>query len=484
MGEDQPPEGPADIGELLWAGADAQAQALREGAVTAPELLEAVLRRAEEVNGRLNLFRAVYADSARAQAAEAQRRLDAGERTPLLGVPVAVKDDTDVAGEVAARGGRAQLPPAERDAPAVAGMRRAGAVIVGHTHTPDRCLWPFTESLAHGATRNPWNPGHTPGGSSGGSAAAVAAGIVGLATGTDGGGSVRIPAHFCGIFGLKTTRGLISLDADPGGDEQWHGLSVLGPLGRRVADAAAMLDVVVDGDRSDGGDPGGGRPAGSYRDAVGADPGRLRIALAWKAPLATQPRIERARRQAVLDTAERLRGFGHEVTEADPPLGIRPSTQFMTRYLRGVADDVATLPHPEWLEPRTRRIAAFGRRIPAGVLARMRAAESRLDAVMREFFHSYDVVLQPGWTTGQPRIGRYRRTGATHTLAALTTGIAYYPTWNVLGYPAAAVPVTRDGQGLPVGVQLVGPPYAEHRLLSLAGRLERAHPWAGGRPEL
>lgn len=475
MGTVQPPDEQADIGELLWAGAAAQAQALRDGAATAPELLEAVLRRADAVNPRLNLFRAVYADSARAQAAEAQRRLDAGVRTPLLGVPVAVKDDTEVAGEVAARGGRAQLPPAERDAPAVARMRGAGAVIVGHTHTPDRCLWPFTETLAHGATRNPWGPDHTPGGSSGGSAAAVAAGIVGLATGTDGGGSVRIPSNFCGVFGLKTTRGLIDLGTDPAGNEHWHGLSVLGPLGRRVADAAVMLDAVVDEDH---------HPGRLYRDSADADPGRLRIALAWKAPLGKQPPIEPVRRQAVLETAERLRAFGHEVTEADPPLGIRPSTQFMARYLRGVADDVGALPHPEWLEPRTRRVAAFGRRIPVGALARVRAAESRLDAVMRAFFGDYDVLLQPGWTTRQPRIGRYHGAGATHTLAALTMGIAYYPTWNVLGYPAAAVPVSRDELGLPVGVQLVGPAYAEHRLLSLAGQLERAHPWAGDRPEI
>jgi amidase len=463
-----------DLDELLWAGAAAQAQALRDGAVSAPDLLEAVLRRAEEVNRRLNLFRVLYAETARAQAAEAQRRLAEGVRTPLLGVPVAVKDDTEIAGEVTTRGGRAQFPPAERDAPTVARLRAAGAVIVGHTHTPDRCLWPFTETLAHGATRNPWNPDHTPGGSSGGSAAAVAAGIVGLATGTDGGGSVRVPANFCGVFGLKTTRGLIDLGPDAGGNEHWHGLSGVGPLGRRVADAAAMLDVVADEDH----------PGGLYRDSVDADPGRLRIALAWKAPLGKQPPIEAVRRQAVLETAERLRALGHEVTEADPPLGMRPSTQFMARYLRGVADDVAALPHPEWVEPRTRRVAAMGRRIPDGVLARVRAGEARLNAVMREFFGDHDVLLTPGWTSRQPRIGRYHGAGATHTLAALSVGIAYYPTWNVLGYPSAAVPVTRDELNLPVGVQLVGPAFAEHRLLSLAGQLERAHPWAGDRPEV
>ncbi|HEX2132918.1 MAG TPA: amidase family protein [Actinophytocola sp.] len=456
-----------ELDELLWAGADAQAQALRDGTVSAPDLLEAVLRRVEAVDPRLNLFRVVYADAARAAAADAQRRLDAGERTPLLGVPVAVKDDLDVAGDVTGMGGPPQFVPAERDAPTVARLRAAGAVLVGHTHTPDRCLWPFTETLTHGATRNPWHLDHTPGGSSGGSAAAIAAGVVGAATGSDGGGSVRIPANFCGLFGLKTTRDLV----DMGDEEHWQGLAGVGPLGRRVADAAAMLDVIADDDH----------PGGLYRDSAATDPGPLRIALSWRTPLGRPP-IEAERKQAVLTMADRLRALGHEVTVADPPLGARPSPQFMTRYLRGVADDVAQLPHPEWLEPRTRRIAAVGRRIPDSVLARVRAAEAGLDAVMRSFFGDHDLLLQPGWTGRQPRIGRYHGSGAAHTLGGVALGIPYYPTWNVLGYPVAAVPAGRDRVGLPMGVQLVGPAFGEHLLLSLSGQLERAHPWADDRP--
>jgi len=455
-----------DLDELLWSGADAQAVALRDGAVSAPDLLEAVLRRLEQVDPRLNLFRVVYADAARAAAVEAQRRLDAGERTPLLGVPIAVKDDLDVAGDITGMGGRPQFAAASEDAPTVARLRAAGAVLVGHTHTPDRCLWPFTETLTHGATRNPWHLDHTPGGSSGGSAAAVAAGVVGAATGSDGGGSVRIPANFCGLFGLKTTRGLI----DMGDEEHWQGLAGVGPLGRRVADAAAMLDVIAD-------EPGG------YRDAVDADPGRLRIALAWGTPLGKPP-IEKQRKQAVHTAADRLRALGHEVTVADPSLGLRPSPQFLIRFLRGVADDVATLPHPEWLEPRTRRIAAVGRRLPDSLVARVRAGEAGLDARMRTFFGDFDVLLQPGWTGPPPRIGRYHGAGAAHTLAAVSMGIPYYPTWNVLGYPGAALPVGFDAAGLPMGVQVIGPAHSERRLLSLAGQYERAHPWAARRPEL
>jgi amidase len=459
-----------DLDELLWAGADAQAGALRDGTVSAPDLLEAVLDRLAAVDDRLNAFRVVWADEARAQAAEAQRRLDAGERTPLLGVPVAVKDDLDVVGDVTAMGGRPQFAPAGADAPTVARLRAAGAVLVGHTRTPDRCLWPFTETLSGGATRNPWHLDHTPGGSSGGSAAAVAAGVVGVATGSDGGGSIRIPANFCGLFGLKTTRDLIDMGSGDGTEEHWNGLAGIGPLGRRVADAAAMLDVIAD-------EPGG------YRDAVDADPGTLRIAVSLRAPTGPTP-IERQRRQAVQTVADRLSVLGHEVVPAEPPLGILAAQQFLIRFLRGVADDVAPLPHPEWLEPRTRRIAAAGARVPNAVFGRVRAAEAGLNAAMTRFFGDFDVILQPGWTARQPRIGRFHGAGASHTLAAVSMGIPFYPTWNVLGYPAAAVPAGFDDAGLPMGVQLIGPARSEARLLSLSGQYERAHPWAGKRPAL
>jgi amidase len=455
-----------DLDELLWAGADAQAGALRDGTVSAPDLLEAVLNRIEQVDEKLNAFRVVWADQARAQAADAQRRLDAGERTPLLGVPIAVKDDLDVTGDVTGMGGRPQFAPAETDAPTVARLREAGAVLVGHTRTPDRCLWPFTETLAFGATRNPWDLNHTPGGSSGGSAAAVAAGIVGAATGSDGGGSIRIPANFTGIFGLKTTRDLINM----GDEEHWNGLAVVGPLGRRVADAGAMLDVIAD-------EPGG------YREAVEKDPGKLRIAVSLRGPLGPTP-IEKQRKQAVQTVADRLSVLGHEVVPAEPPLGPMSSQQFFIRFLRGVAEDVAQLPHPEWLEPRTRRIAALGRRVPNGVYARIRAAEAGLHEAMARFFGDFDVVLQPGWTTPQPRVGRFHNAGASHTLGAVSMGIVFYPIWNVLGYPVAALPAGFDNAGLPMGVQLGGPAGTEKRLLSLAGQYERAHPWSVKRPAL
>lgn len=453
--------------DLLWAGAHAQARALSAGQVTAPELLEAVLRRAETVNPTVNAFRVLYADAARTAAVDAQRRLDAGERTPLLGVPIAVKDDTDVAGGLTTKGGRPQSPPAEQDSAVVAKLRAAGALIVGHTLTPEQCLWPFTETLAYGATRNPWNLDYTPGGSSGGSASAIAAGIVGAATGSDGGGSIRMPASATGIFGVKTSRDLVDVTPWTG---TWSGLSVIGPLGRTVADTAAMLDVIAE----DG---------GTYGDAVTADPGTLRIALSWRTPLGPTPMNPRWKR-AVVDTADRLRDLGHRVTVADPALGTGPSTQFLIRYLRGVAQDVAKLPNPKWLESRTRKVAALGRRIPDSTLRWAHAGEAPLRRVMEEFFTRFDVILQPSWTRRPTRIGQFHGSGLTATYTGVTHRIPYFPTWNVLGNPVAALPVGRDEAGMPIGVQLIGPDRSERLLLSLSGQYERAHPWVDRRPDL
>ncbi|WP_436495724.1 amidase family protein [Actinokineospora sp. HUAS TT18] len=452
--------------DLLWAGADAQARALRDGHVTAPDLLEAVLRRAEALNPTLNAFRVLYVEAARAAAADAQRRLDAGERTPLLGVPVAVKDDTDVAGDVTTRGARPQFPPAEKDSAVVARLREAGAVIVGRTLTPELCLWSFTETLTYGATRNPWNPDYTTGGSSGGSAGAVAGGIVGAATGSDGGGSIRIPATASGVFGIKTTRGLVDQSPSTGG---WNGLSVIGPLGRTVADAATLLDVIADG--------------GGYRTAVDTDPGSLRIALSWRTPMGRPPMNPRWRR-AVVDTADRLRDLGHKVTEADPKLGSAPSPLFLVRYLHAVSREVADLPHPEWLESRTRKIAFFGRRVPDSALAWADRGEERLQRVMADFFADHDVILQPSWTRRPTRVGAFHGRGLSATYGGVSIRIPYFPTWNVLGNPVAALPVGRDEVGVPIGVQLIGPHQSERLLLSLSGQYERAHPWADRRPEL
>lgn len=212
-----------DDDQLAFAGAAEQARRLVAGTVTAPALLGLCLARIARLDPELNAFRIVLADSARAEADAAQLRLDAGERAPLLGVPVAIKDDTDVAGQITAWGTAAHGPAKTADAAMVTALRQAGAVIVGKTNVSEMTIWPFTETLTFGATRNPWDLNRTPGGSSGGTGAAVAAGLVGLATGSDGGGSIRIPATWCGLYGIKPQRDRVSLAPHA---DAWQGLGV------------------------------------------------------------------------------------------------------------------------------------------------------------------------------------------------------------------------------------------------------------------
>ena len=239
-----------DATDLAFTGAAEQARMLAAGIITAPALLERYLDRIARVDRELRTYRVVMADSAREEAASAQDLLDAGERLPLLGVPIAVKDDVDVAGEFTTFGSNAYDQPATTDAEVVRRLREAGAVIIGKTAVPEMMVWPFTETMAFGATHNPWDLAYTPGGSSGGSAAAVAAGLAAMALGSDGAGSIRIPASWCGLFGLKPQRGRVPLGPP---EDAWCGLSVNGPLCRTVEDAALFLDATHTGKAPRGG---------------------------------------------------------------------------------------------------------------------------------------------------------------------------------------------------------------------------------------
>ena len=229
-----------DTEGTAFAGAAEQVRMLAAGRITSPELVELYLDRIARFDGSLNAYRVVRGDAARAEAIRAQRRLDAGERLPLLGVPIAIKDDVDVAGEVTAWGTAAHGPTKESDAEIVRMLRAAGAIVLGKTNVPEMTIWPFTESPTFGATRNPWDLSRSPGGSSGGTAAAIAAGLAPFGLGSDGGGSIRTPATWCGLYGLKPQRGRVALSPH---DDGWHGLIVNGPLTRTVEDAALFLDV-------------------------------------------------------------------------------------------------------------------------------------------------------------------------------------------------------------------------------------------------
>src|SRR3954463_2326552 len=268
-----------DPTDLAFSGAAEQARLIASGEVSAREVVEGALRRIERIDPALGAFRVVLGDRALAEAQQADARRRAGEVRPLLGVPVAIKDDTDVAGVPTARGTAASdLTPRDRDAEVVRRLRAAGAVVVGKTNVPELMMWPFSESVSFGAARNPWALDRTPGGSSGGSGAAVAAGLCGVALGTDGAGSIRIPAAFCGLFGVKPQRGRVPLA--PRNSDGWDGLNVAGPLARTVADAALFLDVVADG-----------APEGGFAGAAAREPGRLRVAVSTNMPPGTVARL-------------------------------------------------------------------------------------------------------------------------------------------------------------------------------------------------
>ncbi|MFJ4685316.1 amidase [Streptomyces sp. NPDC088789] len=451
-------------------GLVATARALAEGEVTSRALVERALARIEATQGTLNAFRIVRGEAALAEADAADRELAAGVRRPLLGVPVAVKDDMDVAGEPTAFGCPGTFPPAAEDGEAVRRLRASGAVIVGKTNTCELGQWPFTEGPAFGATRNPWHHGHTPGGSSGGSAAAVAAGLVPAALGSDGAGSVRIPAAWTGLVGIKPQRGRIS--TWPHG-ESFQGITVNGPLARTVADAALLLDA-AGGNHAH--DPHRPAPVRAL-DAVGRDPGRLRIALSLKPPFTAVPtRLHGEIRARVVELAERLAGWGHRVEEADPPYGAIGLT-FVPRATVGVAERVREVPFPDLLDPRTHGAARLGRLLAGPPLRAARRAEAGLRRRVGAFFHAYDVVLAPTTAAPPPRIGALHALSGLATDRSMIAACPYAWPWNVLGWPGVNVPAGSVAGGLPVGAQLLGPAGSEPLLVALAAQLEAELRW-------
>ena len=455
-----------DPTDLAFAGAAKQARMLADGTVTAAALLDVYLDRIAGLDRELRSYRVVLADSAREQAAAAQARLDAGDRLPLLGVPIAIKDDVDVAGEVTTYGSAAYGPARAQDAEVVRRLRDAGAVIIGKTNVPEMMVWSFTETLTFGATRNPWNTDYTPGGSSGGSGAAVAAGLAAMALGSDGMGSIRIPSTWCGLFGIKPQRDRVPLAPH---DDAWNGLSVNGPMARTVEDAALFLDVTA---------PGNGFVAAANRL-----PGRLRIALSTKVPPPLTARVGRAQRAAVDEAGALLRELGHDVMTRDPDY---PASgvygQALPRYFRGVYDDVKSLPHPERLEARTRAFARIGGLLPDRRMNGIRGSESEVAERVQSIFDDVDVVITPGTATGPSRVGAYQRRGAISTLALVAQRVPFQAMFNVTGQPAAVVPWGLDGRGVPTSIQLVGRPFDEATLISLGAQIEQARPWANRRP--
>ncbi|QLY33248.1 amidase [Nocardia huaxiensis] len=461
----------ASVGEL---GLVELAQALADGTVSSVQATAAALDRIDASQPGLNAFRIVRREQALAEAAEADRKLAAGERAPLLGVPLAIKDDTDLAGTPTAFGCGGDFPVKTEDAESVRRLRAAGAVIVGKTNTCELGQLPFTSASAFGHTRNPWSANHTPGGSSGGSSAAVAAGLVPAALGSDGAGSVRIPSAWTNLVGIKPQRGRISTWPLP---EAFYGLTVNGPLARTVADAALLLDAAAGPHPGDLHTP----PALTVSDAVGRDPGRLRIALSLRIPFtATKTALDREVEARVHATAATLRRLGHEVTIADVHYGVLSGATFLPRSMVGIREALNRLPGAQ-VDPRTRHNALTGR-ILSPLLFAARQAEPLLHRQIGGIFKNFDVVLAPTTATPPPDVHSIDGIGSWATDALITAACPYTWPWNVLGWPAVNVPAGFTATGLPVGAQLMGPANSEPLLVSLAAQLESELQWHKQRP--
>src|SRR5699024_3990028 len=304
-------------------------------------------------------------------------------------------------------------------------------------------------------------PGHTPGGSSGGSAAAVAAGLVPAALGSDGAGSVRIPAAWNHLVGIKTQLGRIPSAPEP---EPFHGLTVHGPLARTVADAATLLDVAADtGDR--------------FRNAARRRPGTMRIGLSLRIPYTTiRAELHAEVRQAVLRVAESLRALGHEIVPIDPPYGL-VGLDFLPRSLLGVHDWCLRVPDTDQLDPRTQANIRTAARFPRGPVRLGRQAEPWLRRRLVSVFGEVDTVLTPHTAKPPPQVGTFDGLTGWQTDQRMIAACPYAWPWNVLGWPAINVPAGLTTRGLPMGAQLLGPSHSEERLISAAAHLEVAERW-------
>lgn len=456
------------------------ADLVRRREVSPDDLLQAAITRIEARNPALNAVVTRLYDAARAQIAHG---LPDG---PLRGVPFLVKE------LVAAVAGTAttfssQLFAhnlASADSEIVARYRRAGLVIVGKTNSPEFGLSPTTESLLYGVTHNPWRIGLAPGGSSGGSAAAVAAGLVPAAHATDGGGSIRIPASACGLFGLKPTRARIT--AGPEGGEGLSGLAVQHVVTRSVRDSAALLDATA-GPLP--GDPyAAPPPAGPWLDALAVDPGRLRIAFAATAPggVPLHPHCV----AAVQDAARLCASLGHAVEEASPDFDAGAMAQaFRLVFSANTAANVARATGgaplaPGLVEPLTAALAEQGARVSAADFIAGLHAMHRQGRRLASFFERYDLWLTP--TLAQPPLpnGHFdiRSPDVDAWFDRVTAFLPFTYPFNISGQPAASVPLSWSDDGLPIGVQFAARAGDEALLLRLSGQLERARPWFGRRP--
>jgi amidase len=470
--------------DLMFRPASELAAMVRSGEVSARELVEESLARIEELDPMVNAFVDVDAEGALA-AADA---IGSGDERPFAGVPTAVKNNRAVAGMRLTYGCSLMAEHvASYDHNVTRRLRDAGFVIVGTTTLPEYGILPVSEARLFGPTRNPWNLERTPGGSSGGAAAAVASGMLPVAHGNDGGGSVRIPAACCGLVGLKPSRGRISAAPELGDSA----LGIDGMLTRTVADTAALLDVLA------GYEPGDATwappPSERFAAAAAREPGALRIACTTLPP-GPETRVDPFAADAVGEAAALLRELGHDVQEVDPPWqeeGLRElfGTVFSTQIALSIAFSARIArrePSEADMEPMSWAIFSMIRKLGA---IEIKTAEARLQSFARRlvaFLLPFDALLTPALAERPLPLGTLD-TGAPDPMSTFTrSGLftPFTPVLNASGQPGVSLPLFEGEDGLPLAVQLVGRPAGEGALLALAAQLEAARPWAQRRAPL
>jgi amidase len=451
---------------------------LAAGTVTSKELVRRSLDAIEASQPTLNAFRVVLTKQALTDAANADVKRAAGQQLPLLGIPIAVKDDVDVAGVPTRFGADGNIRPAAQDSEVVRRLRAAGAVIVGKTNTCELGQWPFTSGPAFGHTRNPWSSEHTPGGSSGGSATAVAAGLVAAAIGSDGAGSVRIPAAWTHLVGIKPQRGRISTWPLP---EAFNGITVNGVLARTVTDAALVLDAASGNVAGDLHQP----PPVQVSDFVAQAPGPLKIALSTKFPFTFfRAKLHPEIRTAMETVAGQLEQLGHTIVADDPDYNLRMSWNFLSRSTSGLLDWVDRLGPTVTLDKRTVANTRTGWMLSQNTLRKARAREAEAQRRIGWIFNLVDVVLAPTTAQPPPRVNDFDHRGGLSTDRAMIRACPVTWPWNLLGWPSINVPAGFTYGGLPIGVQLMGPANSEPLLISLAAELEALNGWVMQQPDV
>ncbi len=454
------------------------AAAIRRKEVSPLEVLDAALARVDQRNPELNAVIWRNDDEARRHARVLGERIAAGvgELAPFAGVPIPIKDLTPVAGWPVTYGSfGAPEGVSAHNEPVVDAYHRAGFILTGRTNTPEFGSITVTENVRYGATRNPWNPEHTPGGSSGGAGSAVASGMFTVAHANDGGGSIRIPASCCGLVGLKPTRGRVAATVPT-----WQGATTEGVLTRTVADAAALLDVMSVPD------PNAWlyapTPPWPFADEPGTDPGPLRVVLSSVSALGIAVDDETV--AAVEEAGRLLEAAGHHVERLDTdlfdPAGLEP-------FLHVVNSGLAEYDDIDWtrVEPHNRAGYAAAQAVDSATFARSVISLRRMARqIVTRFSHEFDLYVTPTMAIEPPRVGVLEHAHAAPEFPPLEvlSMAAFCAVFNISGQPAVSLPLHQAASGLPVGVQLVAAPWDEGRLLRVAAQLETAAPWAGRRP--